>query len=79
MGYVRALWNRVRPPRQLIVSQKHLLSPYSVVWALTYPHAARATGASYRGTMTPAIGRKMAIARESHNISPTILELAIVA
>ena len=35
---VRVVWDRVRPPRWLIVLQKQLFSPYNVVRVLTYPH-----------------------------------------
>ena len=72
---VRAVSDRVRPPRWLIVLQKQLLSPYNVVRVITYPHAERATGASYRGTMTQSIRRKLAMAGECTSKAPTISEV----
>ena len=73
---VRAVWDHVRPPRWLIVLHKQLFSLYNVVRVLTYPHAERATGASYRGTMPQSISRKLAMAGECTSNAPTILEVA---
>ena len=73
---VRTVWDRVRPPRWLIVLQKHLFSLYNVVRVLTYPHTERATGVSYRGTATGSIRRKLAMAVECTSNAPTISEVA---
>ena len=73
---VRAAWDRVRSPRWLIVLQKQPFSPYNILRVLTYPKAERATGASYRGTMTQTITRKLAMAGECISNAPTISELA---
>ena len=66
----------MHPPRWLIVLQKQLFSMYKVVRVLTYPHTERATGASYRGTMTQSIRRKLALAGECTSNAPTISEVA---
>ena len=69
---VRAVSDHVRPPRWLIIVQKQMFSLYNGVRVLAYPHAERATGASYRGTMTQSITRKLAMARECTSNAPTI-------
>ena len=61
VGHVRAAWGSSRPPRSLLVLQKQVFSLYNTVRVLTYPRAERATGASYRGTMTQSIRRKLAM------------------
>ena len=48
VGHVRAAFGSSRPPRWLLVLQKQVFSLYNIVRVLTYPHAERATGASYR-------------------------------
>ena len=73
---VRAVWDHVRPPKWLIVLQKQPFSLYNVVRVLTYPHVERATGASYWGTMTQSIRRKLAMAGECTSNAPTISEVA---
>ena len=55
-----------------MVLQKQPFSQYDVVQVLTYPHAERATGASYRGTMTQCIGCKRAMVGECTSNTPTI-------
>ena len=52
VGHVRAAFSSSRVPRWLLVLQKQVFSLYNIVRVLTYPRAERATGASYRGTMT---------------------------
>ena len=64
VGHVRAACGSSRPPRWLLVLQKQVFSLYNIVRLLTYPRAERATGASYRGTMTQSIRRKLAMAGE---------------
>ena len=61
---MRAAFSSSRVPRRLLVVQKQVFSLYNIVRVLTYPRAERATGASYRGTMTQSIRRKLAMARE---------------
>ena len=78
VGDVCAAWDRVRPARWLIVMQKQLFALYKVARLLTYPYADRATGASYRGTMTPAIRRKLAMAGECTNNTPTFSAVGAV-
>ena len=73
---VRAVWDHVCPPRWLIILQKQLFSLYNVVRVVTYQHTKRATGVSYRGTMTQSIRRKLAMARECMSNTPTISEVA---
>ena len=51
VGHVWGAWGSGRPPRWLSV-QKQVFSLYIIVRVLTYPRADRATGASYRRTMT---------------------------
>ena len=53
-------------------------SLYNIVRVLTYPRAERATGASYRGTMTQSIRRKLATAGECTINAPTISAQASV-
>ena len=72
VGHVRAAWESSRPPRWLLVLQKHVFSLYHIVRVLTYPHVERATGASYRGTMTQSIRLKLAMAGECTINAPTI-------
>ena len=67
----------VRPPRWLILLWKQLFSLHNIVRVRTYPQVERATGASYRGTMTPVIRRKLAMVGECSSNAPTILEVAI--
>ena len=74
--HVPAFWHHVCPPRWLIVLQKQLFSLYNVVRVLTYPHTQRATGASYQGTMTQSIIRKLAMAGECTQNASTIPEVA---
>ena len=52
VGHVRGAFSSSRVPRWLLVLQKQAFSLYNIVRVLTYPRAERATGASYRGTMT---------------------------
>ena len=78
VGHVRAAWGFSRPPRWLLVLQKQFFSLYNIVRVLTYPRAERATGASYRGTMTQSIRRKLAMARECTITAPTISAQACV-
>ena len=61
IGHVRAAWGSSRPPRWLFVLQKQVFSLDNIVRVLTYPRAERATRASYRGTMTQSICRKVAM------------------
>ena len=68
----------VRPPRWLIVLQKQLFSLYNVGRVLTYPHAERATGVFYRGSVTQSIRRKLAMAWECSIHAPTISEVATI-
>ena len=72
VGHVRAAWGSSRPPRWLLVLQKQVISLYNIVRVLTYPRAERATGASYRGTMTQSIRRKLAMGGECTTNAPTI-------
>ena len=78
VGHVRAAWGSSRPPRWLLVLQKQVFSVYNIVRVLTYPRAKRATGASYRGTMTKSIRRKLAMAGECTINAPTISAQAFV-
>ena len=78
VGHVRAAWCSSRPPRWLLVLQKQVFSLYNIVRVLTYPRAERATGASYRGTMTQSIPRKLAMAGECAINAPTISAQACV-
>ena len=52
VGHLRAAWASSRQPRWLLVLPKQVFSLYDIVRVPTYPRAERATGASYRGTMT---------------------------
>ena len=72
VGHVRAAFGSSRPPRWLLVLQKQVFSLYNIVRVLTYPRAERANGASYRGTMTQSIRRKLAMAGECTINAPTI-------
>ena len=72
VGHVRAAFSSSRVPRWLLVLQKQVFSLYNIVRVLTYPRAERATGASYRGTMTQSIRRKLAMAGECTINAPTI-------
>ena len=78
VGHVRAAWGSSRPPRWLLVMQKQVFPLYNIVQVLTYPHAERATGAPYRGTMTQSIRRKPAMAEECSINAPAISAHAIV-
>ena len=78
VGHVRAAFISSRVPRWLLVVQKQVFSLYHIVRVLTYPRAERATGASYRGTMTQSIRRKLAMAGECTISAPTISAQAIV-
>ena len=78
VGHVRAAWGSTRPPRWLLVLQKQVFSLYNIVRVLTYPRAKRAAGASYRGTMTQSIRRKLATAGECTVNAPTISAQASV-
>ena len=78
VGHVRAVWGSSRPPRWLLVLQKQVFSLYNIVRVLTYPCAERATGASYGGTMTQSIRRKLAMAGECTINAPTISAQACV-
>ena len=78
VGHVRAAWGSSRPPRWLLVPQKQVFSLYNIVRVLTYPHGERPTGASYRGTMTQSIRRKLAMAGECTINAPTILAQACI-
>ena len=72
VGHVRAAGESSRPPRWLLVLQQQVFSLYNIVRVLAYPRAERATGASYRGTMTHSIRRKLAMAGECTINAPTI-------
>ena len=61
VGHVRAAWGSSRPPRWLLVLQKQIFSLYHIVGVQTCPRAERA---SYHGTMTQSICRKLAMAGE---------------
>ena len=78
VGHVRATFGSSRPTRWLTVLQKQVFSLYNIVRVLTYPRAERATGASYRGTMTQSIRRKLTMAGECTMNAPTISALASV-
>ena len=78
VGHVRAVWGSSRPPRWLLVLQKQVFSLYNIVRVLTYPRAERASGASYRGTMTQSIRCKLAMAGECTINGPTISAQAYV-
>ena len=78
VGHVRAAFSSSRVPRWLLVLQKQVFSLYNIVRVLTYPRAERATGASYRGTMTQSIRRKLAMAGECTINAPTISAQASV-
>ena len=78
VGHVRAAFSSSRVPRWLLVLQKQVFSLYNIVRVLTYPRAERATGASYRGTMTQSIRRKLAMAGECTINAPTISSQASV-
>ena len=67
--HVRAASGSSRPRRWLLVLHKRVL---------TYPRVERATGASYRGTMTRSIRRKLATAGECTINAPTISAQACV-
>ena len=72
VGHVRAAFSSSRVPRWLLVLQKQVFSLYTSVRVLTYPPAERATGASYRGTMTQSVRRKLAMAGECTINAPAI-------
>ena len=76
VAHVRAAWGSTRVARWLLVLQKQVFSLYNIVRVLTYPCAERATGASYRGTRTESIRRKLAMAGECTINAPTILAQA---
>ena len=78
VGHVRAAFSSSRVPRWLLVLQKQVFSLCNIVRVLTYPRAERATGASYRGTMTQSIRRKLAMAGECTINAPTISAQASV-
>ena len=78
VGHVRAAWGSSCPPRWLLVLQKQVFSLYIIVRVLTYPRAKRATRASYRGTMTQFIRRKLAMAGECTINAPSISAQASV-
>ena len=78
VGHVRAAFSSSRVPRWLLILQKEVFSLYNIVRVLTYPLAARATGASYRGTMTHSIRPKPAMAGECTINAPTISAQASV-
>ena len=78
VGHVRAAFSSSRVPRWLLVLQKQLFSLYNIVRVLTDPRAERATGASYRSTMTHSIRRKLAMAAECTINAPTISAQASV-
>ena len=75
---MRAAWGSSRPPRWLLVLQKQVFSLYNIVRVLKYPRAERATGASHRGTMTPSIRRKLAMAGDCTINAPTVSAQACV-
>ena len=72
VGHVRPAFNSSRVPRWLLVLHKQVFSLYNIVRVLTYPHAERATGASYRGTMPQSFRRKLAMAGECTINAPAI-------
>ena len=78
VGIVRAAWGSSCPPRWLLVLQKQVFSMYNIVRVLTYPRAERATGASYRGTMTQSIHGNLAMVGECTINAPTISAQASV-
>ena len=78
VGHVRAAFSSSRVPRWLLVLHKQVFSLYNIVRVLTYPCAERATGASYRGTMTQSIRGKLAMAGECTINAPNILAKASV-
>ena len=78
VGHVRAAWGSSRPPRWLSVLQKQVFSLYSIVRVLTYPCAERASGPSYRETMTQLIRRKLAMAGECTINASTVSAQACV-
>ena len=78
IGHVRAAFSSSRVSRWLLVLQKQVFSLYNTVRVLTYPRAEKATGASYRGTMTQSIRRKLAMAGECTINAPTISARASV-
>ena len=78
VGYVRAAWGSSRPPRWLFVLREQVFSPYNIVRVLAYPRAERATGASYRGTMTKSIRCKPAMSGECTINAPAISAQACV-
>ena len=78
VGHVRAAFSSRRVPRWLLVLQKQVFSLYNIVRVPTYPRAERATGASYRGTMTQSIRRKLAMEEECTINAPTISAQASV-
>ena len=78
VGHVRAAFSSSCVPRWLLVLQKQVFSVYNIVRLLTYPRAERATGASYRGTMTQSIRCKLAMAGECTINAPTISAQASV-
>ena len=75
---MRAAFSSSRIPKWLLVLQKQVFSLYNIVRVLTYPRAERATGASYRGTMTQSIRRKLAMAGDCTIHPPTISAQASV-
>ena len=70
--HLRAAFSSSRVPRWLLVLQKQVFSLYNIVPVLTYPRAERATGASYRATMTQSIRCKLAMAGECTINAPSI-------
>ena len=78
VGHVRAAFSSSRPPRWLLVPRKQVFSLYNIVRVLTYPRAERATGASYRGTMTHSSRRNLAMAGDCTIHAPTISAEACV-
>ena len=78
VGHVRVAWGSSRPPRWLLVLQKQVFSLYNIVRVLTHARAERATGASYRGTMTQSIRGKLAMAGECTINAPAISAQACV-
>ena len=78
VGHVRAAFSSSRVTRWLLVPQKQVFSLYNIVRVLTYSRAERATGASYRGTMTQSMRRKLAMAGECTINAPSISAQASV-
>ena len=70
VGHVRAAFSSTRVTRWMLLLQ--VFSLYNIVRVLTYSRSERATGASYRGTMTQSIRRKLAMAGDCTINAPTI-------